>query len=93
MALAILFNATVAAGGTNQALDPSGVEALSYSQTLVIKALASNTGLVYIQNSASAAATSGYPLAAGETIVLQLPSTGLFVNGTVTGDKYGVAAS
>lgn len=93
MANAILFNATIATGGTNQALDPSGVEQLSYAQTLVIKALSTNTGTVYVQNSSGAAATSGFPLAAGESVVVQFPTTGLFINGTVTGDKYGVAAS
>ena len=93
MANAILFNNTIATGGTQQALDPSGTEPLSYAQTLIVKALSSNTGIVYVQNAAGLGATAGYPLAAGESVVVQFTSTGLFVNGTVTGDKYGVAAS
>lgn len=93
MALAILFNATIGTGGTQQVLDPSGVELASYAQTLVIKALASNSGIVYVQNALAAAATSGFPLAAGESVVVLFPNTGLYVNGTVTSDKYGVAAS
>ena len=93
MANAILFNASITTGGTNQVLDPSGVELASYAQTLIIKALSTNTGIVYIQNSAGAAATSGFPLAAGESVVVLFPTTGLFVNGKVTSDKYAVAAS
>ena len=93
MANAILFNATIGTEGTNQPLDPSGVEQLSYAQTLIIKAVTGNTGTIYVQTSAGAAATSGFPLAAGEQIVILFPTTGLFVNGTATSDKYAVAAS
>jgi hypothetical protein len=93
MANTILFNSTIATGGTQQALDPSGVEQLSYSQTLIIKAVTGNSGTVYVQTAASAGATTGFPLASGEQIVILFPSTGLFINGTTTNDKYAVAAS
>jgi hypothetical protein len=93
MANAVLFNTIITAGGTNQVLDPSGVEQLSYAQTIVIKALSTNAGIIYVQNSPTAAATSGFPLEAGDSIVLLFPTTGLYVNGVTTGDVYGVAAS
>ena len=93
MANPILFNATIATGGIQQALDPSGVEPLSYAQTLVIKALATNNGIVYVQAKSGAAATTGFPLAKGEQIVVLLTNTGLYVNGDTTSDKYGVAGS
>jgi hypothetical protein len=93
MANAILFNATIATGGTQQALDPSGVEQLSYAQTLVIKGVTGNTGTIYVQTASGAGATTGFPLASGEQIVILFPTTGLFINGTTTNDKYAVAAS
>lgn len=93
MANAVLFNSTIATGGTQQALDPSGVEQLSYSQTLVIKARSTNSGIIYLQNAPGLAATAGHVLEAGDSVVVLFPTTGLFVNGATTGDKYSVAAS
>jgi hypothetical protein len=91
MANAILFNHALASS-TTQALDPSGVEQLSYAQTLIIKALSTNTGIIYVSNSASATAGQGFPLQPGDSNVFLFPTTGLFVSGT-TADVYGVAAS
>jgi hypothetical protein len=91
LANAILFNSTIASSAT-QALDPSGVEQLSYAQTLIVKALSTNAGIIYVSNSASAAAGHGFPLQPGDSNVFLFPTTGLFVSGT-TADVYGVAAS
>jgi hypothetical protein len=91
LANVILFNSTLA-GTATQALDPSGVEQLSYAQTMVIKALSTNAGTIYVSNKLSAGASVGYPLAPGDSGVFLFPNTGLFVSGT-TADKYAVAAS
>jgi hypothetical protein len=91
MANQVLFNATLA-GTSTVALDPSGVEQLSYGQTLIISALSGNTGILYISNSPSAGVGVGFPLEKGTSVVVLIPTTGLFISGT-TGDRYGVAAS
>jgi hypothetical protein len=91
MANAVLFNSTIASTAT-QPLDPSGIEQLPYAQTLIIKALSTNSGIIYVSNSAASGVAVGFPLQPGDSNVFLLPSTGLFVSGTAS-DKYGVAGS
>lgn len=88
MANVVTFNSSISATGTTQALDPSGIEVLDYN-TLVIRAEASNSAILYISTKAGAGAGVGYPLEAGYSVSIPRPNTGLFITGT-SGDKYGV---
>jgi len=92
MANLVAFNKAITSTGTTQALDPSGVEPLAYAQTLTIYALAANTAKIYISNAVGTGAGVGYPLEAGKILVVDFPSTGLFVTGTAA-DVYGVIGS
>jgi hypothetical protein len=92
MALVIAFNNTISTTGTTQALDPSGVEPLSYAQSLTVYALKGNAATIFIANKPAAGAGVGYPLEAGQSVTILKPDTGLFVTGTAT-DGYGVIGS
>jgi hypothetical protein len=80
---------TVAAAGTAEALSASN----KVQCALAIKGLTANTGLVYIGNDGSGAVSSstGFPLAAGDTIILEYVDdlASIWVDSAVNGE--GVA--
>jgi len=79
---------TVTAAGTAEALGSQQVNA-----SLSVKALTTNTGLVYVGNDGAGdvAVSNGYPLAAGEVVVFDLVSNlaNVIIDSAVNGE--GVA--
>lgn len=79
---------TVTAAGTAEALG-----ALQVNASLSVKALTTNTGLVYVGNDGAGdvASANGYPLAAGDVVVFDLVSNlaNIFIDSAVNGE--GVA--
>ena len=75
---------TVTTAGTAEALGSQQV-----AGPILIKALTTNTDLVYVGNSAGVVTSStGYPLAAGDQVFLEFISDlgSLFVNSAVNGE-------
>lgn len=62
---------TVAAAGTREPLATGHTE-LMRIRTVTIRALSTNGGLVYLGNSETCAAATGYALSAGETLSLSV---------------------
>jgi hypothetical protein len=79
---------TVAAAGTAEALGSQVI-----AGPLLVKALPSNTGLVYVGNDGANDVTSsnGYPLAAGEQLILEHVANlaNVYIDSAVNGE--GVA--
>lgn len=92
MAQVIAFNSTIAVTSTTQALDPTGVENLAFANTFTIHALSTNAAILYVSNKPGSGAGVGYPLEAGNDIIVENQTTGLYITGT-SADKYGVIGS
>jgi len=84
--MALSGKKTVAVAGTAEALGTQAVNG-----TVAIKALTTNTGLVYLGDAATAGSTAGYPLLAGDVVIMTFVSTlgAVSVNSAVNGE--GVA--
>jgi hypothetical protein len=65
----------------------------TYNDIVIIKALPTNTGVVYIGNDGNdtVSSTTGFPLSAGDTVVLSAGSLSkVYATSTVNGDKVAV---
>jgi len=95
MALVNAFQKTITTAGTDEALKASRFVV----RNAAVKALAANTGIIYL-GAEGVSATTGYPLAAGESIVIAAIDTRgsdgsydlrtFWANASAGGDKVAV---
>lgn len=80
---------TVTTGGTRVALAPSQL----ISQYVLIKALAANTGIIYVGNS-TVTTTTGFALAAGESVPVVVNNlSAVYLDTSVNGSGVSFIAS
>ena len=81
LASLISASATVAAAGTRVQLPANSI------RTITIKAKSTNIGIIYV-GSSDASASNGFPLAAGDTISLDLANSDLvWIDSNVSGES------
>jgi hypothetical protein len=79
---------TLTTAGTAYALGT-----LTPNESILVKALPTNTGIVYVGNDGddSISSTTGFPLSAGELLVIDAGYLGnIYATSTVNGDKVAV---